>query len=77
MKNTTEQQDPMKTQNNTLAVLIVPAVAVALLVGCGKPQPPAVALEEAAVKGDVAAIRQHVTAGSNLEVHSPMKTRES
>lgn len=61
----------MKTQKNTLADLIVPVVAVALLVGCGKPQPPAVALEEAAVKGDVAAIRQHITAGSNLDVHNP------
>lgn len=53
-----------------LKTLTTAAVAFALFAGCAKPQPPAISLEDAAVKGDVTAIRQHIAAGSNLDARN-------
>jgi len=57
-----------------LLLWIVPWVAFGLFAGCGQPQPPAVSLEDAAVQGNVAAIRQHVAAGSNLDARNPQSS---
>lgn len=52
--------------------LILTSLALALVAGCRqKPEPPAVPLHEAAMRGDVAIIRQHIAAGSNLDEREP------
>ena len=52
----------------TMKLLALSALTLTLLAGCGKPQPPAISLGDAVVAGNVAAIRQHIAAGSNLDV---------
>ena len=51
--------------------LILSALTLALFAGCGKPQPPTISLGDAVVAGNVAAIRQHIAAGSNRDVQDP------
>jgi hypothetical protein len=41
-------------------------LSLALLVGCSRPTPPSVSLQEAARTGNLEAIQQHVKAASNL-----------
>ena len=47
-----------------IKTLIAILLLVGLLTGCGKPNPPGVSLQDAARQGDLAAIRQHIKAGS-------------
>lgn len=65
-----DKAEPQQTmKHRTLTSLVIAALALA---GCGKkPLPPAVSLQEAALRGDVAAIRQHIAAGSNLDERDP------
>ena len=51
--------------------LTVPAIALALFAGCSKPMPPEISLHDAALRGDVQAIRQHIRAGSDLDEREP------
>lgn len=46
-------------------------MAAVLLMGCSKPEPPSVSLQEAAVSGNAQAIRQHAAAGSDLDEGEP------
>jgi uncharacterized protein len=64
-----------KRMKKATTACIVAMVLIALI-GCGKdndsasqapPEPPSVSLHEAAIVGNVAAIKQHVAAGSNLD----------
>ena len=50
---------------------VFPLLLLAILAGCSKPGPPSVGLHEAALKGDLDAIRQHIRAGSDLDAKEP------
>ncbi|MDP7012679.1 MAG: ankyrin repeat domain-containing protein [Verrucomicrobiota bacterium] len=53
---------------------IAPLITAALLVGCGEappPKPPDVSLFEAAVNGDLDAVKQHIVAGTDLNQKDP------
>lgn len=53
--------------------LILSMLTLVLLAGCSKkPQPPAVPLHEAAMRGDLTSIQGHITAGSNLDERDPV-----
>ena len=53
--------------------LISICLTLVLLAGCGKkPQPPAVPLLEAAMRGDLTSIQGHIAAGSNLDERDPV-----
>ena len=47
-------------------------LSLAILAGCGKPNPPSVGLQEAAMKGNLQAIQQHIKASSNLNEKEPV-----
>ncbi|MCP5517454.1 MAG: ankyrin repeat domain-containing protein [Verrucomicrobiales bacterium] len=51
---------------------ILTTLTLIAFAGCSQqPQPPALSLQEAAVRGDLAAIQQHVTARSDLDAREP------
>jgi len=53
---------------------IPPIIAAALLVGCGEappPKPPDISLFEAAVAGNLDAVKQHIAAGTDLNLGDP------
>ena len=53
---------------------ITPIIAAALLVGCGEappPKPPDISLFEAAVAGNLDAVKQHIAAGTDLNLKDP------
>ena len=53
---------------------ITPIVTAALLVGCGEappPKPPDISLFEAAVAGNLDAVKQHIAAGTDLNLKDP------
>ena len=53
---------------------ITPIVTAAFLVGCGEappPPPPDISLFEAAVAGDLDAVKQHIAAGTDLNLTDP------
>ena len=48
---------------------IIALGAIVLLSACSQaPQPPNITLFEAAIKGDLDATKQHIAAGTNLEI---------
>jgi hypothetical protein len=49
-----------------------PVLLFATLAGCGRPTPPSVSVQDAARTGNLAAIRQHIKAGSNLNEKEPV-----
>jgi ankyrin repeat protein len=51
--------------------LLTLVLLAGLLVGCGKPAPPAMSLHEAASQGNVEVIQQHIKAGSDLNEREP------
>ena len=53
---------------------ITAIIAAALLVGCGEappPKPPDISLFEAALEGDLDAVKQHIAAGTDLNLKDP------
>ena len=55
--------------------LILTSLALTFVLGAGctkKPQPPAVPLHEAAMRGDLTAIQGHIAAQSNLDERDPV-----
>ena len=53
--------------------LILSTLTLVLVAGCSKkPQPPAVPLHEAAMRGDLTSIQGHIAAGSNLDERDPV-----
>ena len=53
---------------------ITPIITAALLVGCGEappPKPPDISLFEAALAGDLDAVKQHIAAGTDLNLKDP------
>jgi ankyrin repeat protein len=54
----------LKVMKRTKKILI-PIIATALLIGCGKPKP-AIDIWTASAKGDVAAIKQNLAAGTDI-----------
>ena len=53
---------------------ITPIVTATLLVGCGEappPKPPDISLFEAALEGDLDAVKQHIAAGTDLNLKDP------
>jgi ankyrin repeat protein len=53
---------------------ITPIVTAALLVGCGEappPKPPDISLFEAALAGNLDAVKQHIAAGTDLNLKDP------
>ena len=53
---------------------ITPIVMATLLVGCGEappPEPPDISLFEAAVAGNLDAVKQHIAAGTDLNLKDP------
>ena len=63
----------LTTTVRTLRSLLAPTVAIALLVGCGKPKPPAIDSWTAAATGNVKALKQHLAAGTDLDANSPSR----
>jgi len=65
----------MKRPPNTVKAMSIGMLALGLLAGCGKQQneapPPSVGLHEAALRGNLQAIREHIAAGSNLNEKDP------
>ncbi|MCP5522015.1 MAG: ankyrin repeat domain-containing protein [Verrucomicrobiales bacterium] len=54
-------------------LILTSSLVLAILAGCSrKPQAPTVPLHEAAMRGNVAAIRGHIAAGSNLNEPDPV-----
>ena len=47
--------------------LLLTTIAAVLLVGCG-PQPPDISIHEAAWKGNIEAVKQHLAAGTDVDV---------
>ena len=53
---------------------ITAIIAAALLVGCGEappPKPPDISLFEAALAGNLDAVKQHIAAGTDLNLRDP------
>ena len=53
---------------------MTPIIAATLLVGCGEappPKPPDISLFEAALEGDLDAVKQHIAAGTDLNLKDP------
>ena len=53
---------------------MTPIIAATLLVGCGEappPKPPDISLFEAALAGDLNAVKQHIAAGTDLNLKDP------
>ena len=50
--------------------LLLPVIAAALLIGCGKPKP-AMDIWTASARGDVVAIRQNLDAGTDINARQP------
>ena len=53
---------------------ITPIIAAALFLGCGEappPKPPDISLFEAALEGDLDAVKQHIAAGTDLNLKDP------
>jgi len=61
---------------NTVKMMPIAMLALAVLGGCGKQEiatnPPSVGLHEAALQGNLEAIRQHIAAGSDLDERDPL-----
>ena len=49
-------------------------IAAVVLVGCGPPKPPKISLFEAAVNGDIKAIKQHLSAGTDISENTTDRT---
>jgi len=45
--------------------LLITTIAFVVLVGCG-PQPPDISIREAAFEGDIEAVKQHLSAGADV-----------
>ena len=46
--------------------LIITTIAAVLLVGCGGPSAPDISIHEAAEKGNIEAVKQHLAAGTDV-----------
>ena len=46
--------------------LLLTTIAVVLVVGCGPPEPPEVSIHDAAKKGNIEAVKQHLAAGTDV-----------
>ena len=51
--------------------LLITTIAAVLVVGCGKPQPPDISLFDAAGKGNLEAVKQHIAAGTDIDQTDP------
>jgi len=49
-------------------------IVALVLVGCGEPKPPKISLFEAAVNGDIKAIKQHLAAGTDISENTTERT---
>ena len=50
--------------------LLLTTIAAVLLVGCGEsqpPEPPDISIHEAAMKGNIEAVKQHLAAGTDVD----------
>jgi len=47
---------------------LIAIVAAVLVVGCSKPPPPDISIYDAAWKGNIEAIKQHLAAGTDVDV---------
>lgn len=56
-----------------MKIYIAPIITAALLVGCEAPppKPPNISLFEAALAGDIDAVKQHIAAGTDLNLKDP------
>ena len=45
---------------------LIAIVAAVLVVGCGGPSAPAISIQEAAEKGNIEAVKQHLAAGTDV-----------
>ena len=53
---------------------ILITIAAVVFVGCGPPKPPKISLFEAAVNGDIKAIKQHLAAGTKISENTTDRT---
>ena len=46
--------------------LLLTTIAAVLVVGCSKPPPPKISIHDAAKKGNIEAVKQHLAAGTDV-----------
>ena len=46
--------------------LLLTTIAAAVLVGCGGPSAPDISIHDAAAKGNIEAVKQHLAAGADV-----------
>jgi hypothetical protein len=70
------KDEGMKSYLKTMMMAPLAILVLILAAGCDQPQkvvnPPSVGLQEAAARGDLPTVKQHIAAGSNLEEKDPM-----
>ena len=64
LENCTHRDDSRLTMKSKLIAI----VAAVLVVGCSKPPPPDISIYDAAWKGNIEAIKQHLAAGTDVDV---------
>ena len=52
----------------TMKHLLLTTIAAAVLVGCAKPPPPDISIDESIKAGNIEAVEQHLAAGTDVEV---------
>ena len=50
--------------------LLLTTIAAVVLVGCGESQPPDISIHEAAYKGNIEAVKQHLANGADVKCDS-------
>ena len=53
--------------------LLLTTIAAVLVVGCGPPKPPDISIHDAAEKGNIAAVKQHLAAGTDVNAKSILR----
>jgi ankyrin repeat protein len=62
LENCTHRDDGRLTMKSQLITI----VAAVLVVGCSKPPPPNISIHEAAAKGNIEAVKQHLAADTDV-----------
>ena len=50
--------------------LLLTTIATVLVVGCGPPKPPDISIHDAAIDGNIEAVKQHLAAGADVNAET-------